>query len=101
MIEAPKPFARLLRSRVETAMADTPVVLVAGPRQAGKTTLVRQMASQDMQYRTSDDALTLLAATQDPTGFIRSIDRAIIDEIQRAPALLLAITSVRKIHQLG
>ncbi|EKD40499.1 MAG: hypothetical protein ACD_75C00031G0005 [uncultured bacterium] len=72
-------------------MADTPVVLVVGPRQAGKTTLVRQMAEQDLRYLTLDDELTLLAAREDPVGMIRSLDRAIIDEIQRAPELLLAI----------
>ncbi|MCD6580842.1 MAG: ATP-binding protein [Desulfuromusa sp.] len=72
-------------------MKDTPVVLVAGPRQAGKTTLVSHMSNQEMQYLTVDDELTLLSAQEDPTGLIRSLDRAIIDEIQRAPQLLLAI----------
>jgi hypothetical protein len=72
-------------------MADTPVVLVAGPRQAGKTTLVRELADDDIRYLTLDDENTLAAASEDPTGFIRDLDRAIIDEIQRAPALLLAI----------
>ena len=38
-----------------------------------------------------DDSLTLMAARQDPTGLIRRLDRAVIDEIQRAPELLLAI----------
>ena len=44
-----------------------------------------------MLYLTLDDELTLLAAKEDPVGMIRSLDRAIIDEIQRAPPLLLAI----------
>jgi hypothetical protein len=72
-------------------MTDTPVVLLAGPRQAGKTTLVRQLANREMRYLTLDDELTLLAAREDPVGMIRSLDRAVIDEIQRAPQLLLAI----------
>ena len=73
-------------------MRDTPVVLIAGPRQAGKTTLVRQIAEQQgLRYLTLDDALTLLSAREDPVGLIRSLDRAVIDEIQRAPQLLLAI----------
>jgi predicted AAA+ superfamily ATPase len=38
-----------------------------------------------------DDELALLSAKEDPTGFIRSIDCVVIDEIQRAPQLLLAI----------
>ncbi|MFZ2852479.1 MAG: ATP-binding protein [Rhodocyclaceae bacterium] len=85
-------YPRLIEARVAEALTDTPVVLLAGPRQAGKTTLVRQIAaSQGLRYLTLDDALTLLAAREDPVGMIRSLDRAVIDEIQRAPQLLLAI----------
>lgn len=84
-------YARRIEARVAEALTDTPVVLIAGPRQAGKTTLVRQMADPGLRYLTLDDELTLLAAKEDPVGMIRSLDRAIIDEIQRAPALLLAI----------
>ena len=72
-------------------MADTPVVLLVGPRQSGKTTLVTQMAMEGLRYLTLDDELTLLSAREDPVGMIRSLDRAVIDEIQRAPQLLLAI----------
>lgn len=85
-------YPRLIEARLAEAMADTPVVLVAGPRQAGKTTLVRRMADQGgLRYLTLDDELTLLAAKEDPVGMIRSLDRAVIDEIQRAPQLLMAI----------
>ena len=84
-------YPRLIESRVSEALADTPVVMIVGPRQAGKTTLVRQMADQERRYFTLDDALTLLAAKEDPVGMIRDLDRAVIDEIQRAPQLLLAI----------
>jgi predicted AAA+ superfamily ATPase len=82
---------RLLVPRLQEALADTPVVLITGPRQAGKTTLVRHLAETGMRYLTLDDNLTLLSAREDPVGFIRNLDRAVIDEIQRAPALLLAI----------
>ena len=84
-------FPRWIKPRIAEAMADTPVVLLAGPRQAGKTTLVRQVAEHGLRYLTLDDELTLLSAREDPVGMIRSLDRAVIDEIQRAPALLLAI----------
>jgi predicted AAA+ superfamily ATPase len=85
-------FARLIRPRIEEALEDTPVILLAGPRQAGKTTLVRQMAAEkQLQYFTLDDALTLLSAREDPVGMISKLDSAVIDEIQRAPELLLAI----------
>lgn len=70
---------------------DTPVVLIVGPRRAGKTTLVRKIAEAGWSYSTLDDQTVLEAAQSDPAGFIRGLDRAIIDEIQRAPNLLLAI----------
>jgi len=84
-------FTRLIQVRLAEAMTDTPVVLLAGPRQAGKTTLVRQVADKGLHYLTLDDELTLLSARADPVGMIRHLDRAVIDEIQRAPGLLLAI----------
>jgi uncharacterized protein len=82
---------RWIEPRIAEAMADTPVVLLAGPRQAGKTTLVRRLDGRGLRYLTLDDDLTLLAARTDPVGLVRSLDRAVIDEIQRAPGLLLAI----------
>lgn len=85
-------FTRKIEPRLNEAMLDTPAVLLAGPRQAGKTTLVKQIAEkQGLRYLTMDDELTLLSAREDPVGMIRSLDRAVIDEIQRAPQLLLAI----------
>ena len=90
-MNTPALYPRRIEPRIAEAMLDTPVVLLAGPRQAGKTTLVRQMAGKGLRYLTLDDELTLLSAHEDPVGMIRSLDRAVIDEIQRAPQLLLAI----------
>lgn len=87
----PPLYPRLIAARIAEALADTPVVLLAGPRQAGKTTLVRQFVEQGFRYLTLDDDLTQLTAREDPAGMIRGLDRAVIDEIQRAPQLLLAI----------
>lgn len=85
-------YPRHTEPRITEALLDTPVVLLAGPRQAGKTTLVKQIAAQKgLRYLTLDDELTRLSAKEDPVGLIRSLDRAVIDEIQRAPQLLLAI----------
>lgn len=78
-------------SLVETSLSDTRVVLIAGPRQAGKTTLARQFEGPDRAYLTLDDVGTLQAARTDPVGFIRGVDRVVIDEVQRAPELMLAI----------
>ncbi|EJN05979.1 ATP-binding protein [Phyllobacterium sp. YR531] len=92
-------YPRFVEQRINDATLDTRVVLVTGPRQAGKTTLVRKMAHAEMDYYTLDNATTLEAARRDPVGFIRGMDRAIIDEIQRAPELLLAIKESVDIDQ--
>jgi len=84
-------FERFVERRAEEALSDTPVVLIVGPRRAGKTTLARKMGEAGRTYITLDDQTVLEAAQSDPAGFIRGLDRAIIDEIQRAPDLLLAI----------
>ncbi len=86
-------FPRGASQRVAIAMTDTPVVLVNGPRQCGKTTLVRSLLKTDRPYFTLDDDTTLASAKTDPVGFIRQIDTAILDEVQRAPELLRAIKS--------
>ena len=94
-IDLPPPSAaaipRYVQSKITTALQDTRVVLVVGPRQAGKTTLVKLYANADRPYITLDDPATLAAARSDPTGFIRGLKQAVIDEVQRAPDLLLAI----------
>ncbi len=84
-------YQRLIEPNVREALADTPVVVLSGPRQSGKTTLARRLAGTSLQYITLDDATSLDAARRDPVGFVRELDRAVIDEVQRAPDLLLAI----------
>lgn len=86
-------YPRFAKTRIEDALADTRVVLIAGPRQSGKTTLATDLAAEKVPFLTLDDATVLRSATDDPVGFIRGLDRAVIDEIQRAPELLLAIKS--------
>lgn len=88
----PHIYHRILEPRIAEALMDTPAVLIAGPRQAGKTTLARSFGMQlGMEYLTLDDDLTLRLAKEDPVGLIRQLDRVVIDEVQRAPELLLAI----------
>lgn len=89
----PRLFPRFAAGRIATALADTPVVMVTGPRQSGKTTLVRQFIAPRREYFTLDDETALEAARSDPTGFVRGAGQAIIDEVQRAPELLRAIKS--------
>ena len=82
---------RRIMPNITTALEDTRVVLINGPRQSGKTTIARQFANRDRPYLTLDDNATLRAAREDPSGFIRGLKRAVIDEIQRAPELMVAI----------
>ena len=84
-------YPRFAKTRVEEALSDTRVVLISGPRQSGKTTLATDIASDKTPFLTLDDATVLRSAIDDPVGFVRGLDRAVIDEIQRAPDLLLAI----------
>lgn len=86
-------IVRHLTSFLSESLQDTPAVLVNDPRQCGKTTLVQQFAG-DLPYFTLDDPNLLAAVQQDPLGFARQLDRAIIDEVQRAPQLLLALKLV-------
>jgi predicted AAA+ superfamily ATPase len=84
------PVPRHAEPRVRAALADTRVVAIVGPRQSGKSTLARKLAA-DRPYLTLDDEQTRAFAQSDPTGFVRGLDLAVIDEIQRAPGLVLAI----------
>lgn len=84
-------FARHAMQRIEEALEDTRVVLISGPRQSGKTTLARAFSAKDRQFFTLDDPTTLDAARADPVAFLRGVDRAVVDEVQRAPELLLSI----------
>jgi len=79
--------------RVTEALADTRIVTVEGPRQAGKSTLCAEIASSHgMRMVTLDDPNVRRAAIDDPTGFIAGLgERAFIDELQRAPDLVLAL----------
>ena len=65
---------------------------MVGPRQSGKTTLARKItADEEMNFVTLDDDQFRQFANSDPSDFMRDLDRAVIDEIQRAPDLILAL----------
>ena len=82
---------RLLAPVIREAMTDTPVICLLGPRQSGKTTLVRQL-EPERAYVSMDDYNYYQTATSDPVEFIASLpDVVTLDEVQRAPMLLPAI----------
>ena len=85
---------RHIKPRVLAALNDTRIVVVQGARQVGKTTLLRDLVNQlDGVLESFDDPLTMLAAEEDPVGFLnRKPDRLLaIDEVQRVPQLILAL----------
>lgn len=91
----PRYMPRLIQSRLERALSDTPVVLVHGPRQCGKTTLVQHLGRRlGYDYISFDDEPALAAAREDPVGFVHRLgERVVLDEIQRVPDLFLALKS--------
>ena len=79
---------RQLQDICESDLRTFPVLTVTGPRQSGKSTLLKSILS-DWQYVNLEDPSSLDFATNDPKGFIRTYgDRVIIDEIQKSPNLL-------------
>lgn len=89
---APKMIKRHAEARVLDALRDTRIVALVGPRQSGKTTLARKIATdRGMNFVTLDDEQFRRFAIDDPAGFMRGLDQAVIDEVQRAPGLILAL----------
>ena len=87
-------IARNITPKLLDALLDTPVVLLHGARQTGKSTLVRSLASREhpAEYVTLDDATAMSAAASDPEGFLAGLgERVVLDEAQRVPALFHAI----------
>ncbi len=85
---------RALQTPVEEALADTRVVAIVGPRQAGKSTLAAHVAAQrpGSTLTTLDDQEQQAAARADPRGFVEGRPGLlVIDEVQRVPELLLAV----------
>lgn len=87
-------FDRFATGSIAAALADSAVVVLIGPRGIGKTSLIRKFISETRKYITLDDESVLESARYDPAGFVRYLDSIIIDEVQRAPELLLAIKQV-------
>ncbi len=86
-------YPRQIEPRLVEALADSPAVLIHGPRQCGKTTLARMVGStRGYRYVTFDDDVVRDAAQDDPLGFAAGLpERVILDEVQRAPSLFSAL----------
>ena len=67
-------YSRHLRPRLMEALADSPAVLLHGPRQCGKTTLARLVGDElGFAYYTFDDDVQRAAAQADPIGFVADL----------------------------
>ena len=104
-------YPRSVECRLVEALEDSPVVLIHGPRQCGKTTLAQTTCApnyatwagnepawgysqedRDYGYFSFDDPVTRDGARADPTGFVADLpERVILDEVQRVPELFEAI----------
>lgn len=86
-------YPRYSEERLTEALADSPAVLIHGPRQSGKTTLARSVGDRlGYQYTTFDDDVARAAASADPIGFVADLPgRAILDEVQHVPTLFSAL----------
>ncbi len=89
----PELYPRLAATPLREALADSPVSLIHGPRQCGKTTLARMVCDPlGYRYITFDDDVARAAAEEDPAGFVAELQEpTVLDEIQRVPALFTAI----------
>jgi uncharacterized protein len=97
-------YPRGAQTRLEEALTDTPVVLVHGPRQCGKTTLARRVGdARGYLYVSFDDDVALSAAKFDPVGFVADLpDKVVLDEVQCVPGLFTAIkTAVNRQRKPG
>jgi hypothetical protein len=93
MVRARTPYPRLLAARLREALADSPAVLVHGPRQSGKTTLARLVGEpRGYRYVTFDEEAARRAAQADPAGFVDDLSRrTILDEVQRVPEIFTSL----------
>jgi predicted AAA+ superfamily ATPase len=93
MPKAISPYPRYLTPRLREALADTPAVLIHGPRQCGKTTLARMVGERlGYRYVSFDDDAVRAAARGDPIGFVAGLPpRSILDEVQRVPEIFTSL----------
>lgn len=85
---------RILSQKVAAAAGKMPVIVITGPRQSGKSTLVRQVFPA-YRYINLEVPSSRRFAEEDPEGFLRSLgNQVILDEIQQVPDLLSYIQAI-------
>lgn len=80
-------IARQMEQAIREMLSKFPILLITGPRQAGKTTLLREMF-KDYEYVNLEFSANRAFAAEDPVGFLRQYSgKVILDEAQRVPEL--------------
>jgi len=94
---------RAISAKLKSMAGKFPVVFLTGPRQSGKSTLLKQLFRADYEYVSLEETDTRDFALQDPRGFLNAFrGKVIIDEAQRAPDLFSYIqTKVDSLHKPG
>ncbi len=86
-----KLYSRQMKPLIEALIKQFPAVLVTGPRQVGKSTLLQHI-SEDYQYVTFDDPMVLSMAKNDPSLFMLNYSgKLILDEVQYVPELFSSL----------
>ncbi len=88
-----KLMSRAVEPWTRELLNASPVVVIEGARQVGKSTLAQMLADSTTVHTTMDDEITHAFARDDPTGFLRSAGtgRLVVDEVQRCPELILPL----------
>ena len=82
---------RLAAERLRRVLSAMPVAVLTGARQTGKGTLAQEIGGGTRRYRSLDDFDTLDTARRDPRALFADGGPITLDELQRAPDLLLAV----------
>ena len=90
-----KYISRSLEPVLKKAVSEFPVVFLTGPRQSGKTTLLRQLFGERFRYASLDQPDIRISTSEDPRSFLKKFSRPVIfDEVQHAPTLLPYIKQI-------
>lgn len=88
-------YRRNIETQLIEAAQDTPVLVINGSRQVGKSTLAESIFKETHEYFTLDDLSTRIAISRDPLLFLENLKKPIIlDEVQRLPEIFLPIKKI-------
>ena len=85
------PYPRLVEAALAERLRVMPAVVVTGARQTGKSTVAEHLVEGRRRYATLDDLDILDAARRDPASLVAGATPVTLDEVQRAPELLLTV----------